>query len=90
MLDLSKKQLKQRAHHLKPIIIIGHQGLTPSVQLEIERALLAHELVKIKINLDDRMLRKTIVDEICQERQAEFIQSIGKTAVIYRKLEENS
>ena len=90
MVDLTRKQLKQQAHHLSPIIMIGQHGLTPAVQLEIERALLAHELVKIKMNLDDRDLRKAIIDEICQAREAELIQSIGKVVVIYRKNEENA
>ena len=90
MRDLIFKQLKQKAHHLNPIILIGQNGLTPAVQLEIERALLAHELIKIKINLDDRELRGTMIDEICQAREATLIQSIGKVAVIYRKREENS
>ncbi len=84
-----KRELKQRAHHLRPVIIIGNKGLTEAVQLEIERALLDHELIKIKINADDKELRKKMAEEICQKREAAFIHSIGHTIIIYRESEES-
>lgn len=40
--------LKAKAHHLKPIILIGKNGITESVIQEIDGALYAHELIKIK------------------------------------------
>ena len=83
-----KKQLRKKAHELHPIIIIGTKGLTDAVQLEIERALLDHELTKIKINLGDRKDSEKIIQTICKARDAELIQKIGKVAVIYRKNED--
>jgi RNA-binding protein len=83
-----KKQLRKKAHELHPIIIIGTKGLTEAVQLEIERALLDHELVKIKVHYGDRKDREEIIQTICETRDAELIQKIGKTAVIYRKSED--
>ncbi|HCU05063.1 MAG: hypothetical protein A2X77_00985 [Gammaproteobacteria bacterium GWE2_42_36] len=85
---IQKQSLKQKAHALKPIILLGQHGLTPAVQLEIERALLTHELVKIKIPGEDREERQAIAEAICQEREAARVQLIGKTLVIYRKKEE--
>lgn len=83
-----KRTLKQSAHHLKPVVIIGAKGLTENVQLEIERALLDHELIKIKIHADSRESRKAMIEEICKERDAEFIHQIGHIAIIYRENEE--
>ncbi|MGD9152810.1 MAG: ribosome assembly RNA-binding protein YhbY [Gammaproteobacteria bacterium] len=80
-----KKELRKKAHELHPIVIIGDKGLTEAVQLEIERGLLDHELIKIKIANNDRSERKNIIAKICQDRNAELIQAIGKIAVIYRK-----
>ena len=85
MNNQTKKKLKALAHHLNPIVIIGQNGLTDSVQLEIERGLLDHELIKIKINAGDQVARKTMIKSICAERYAELIQTIGHVAVIYRK-----
>ncbi len=69
--------------------MIGQSGLTEAVLSEIELALDNHELIKIKIQSDDRDLRSQISAEICSKTEAEFIQSIGKIIVIYRKNPEN-
>jgi RNA-binding protein len=86
--NIFKKQLRKKAHELHPIVMIGEKGLTEAVQLEIERALLDHELIKIKISSGDRQERKEIIQTICEARNAELIQKIGKIAVIYRKNED--
>ena len=83
-----KKELKASAHHLKPVVMIGDKGLTEAVQLEVERALITHELIKIKINYGEREDRKKIIGDICESHKAEFIQAIGKVVVIYRKNED--
>jgi len=83
-----KQKLKAQAHALKPVVLLGNQGLTEAVQAEIENALIAHELIKVKIPGEDRELRKTIADEICKTRQAELVQMIGSICVIYRKNSE--
>ena len=86
-MPLSKKQIKflrSKCHDLKPVIMLGQKGLTDEVLSELDIALTHHELVKIKLSVDDRELRKQIADEICEKSQAEEVQSIGKTLSIYR------
>jgi len=78
------KELKTRAHMLKPIIMIGQAGLTEAVLKEIEIALDIHELLKIKVRAE-RDERKEIFQQICIDTKAEKIQSIGQVIVIYRK-----
>lgn len=80
-----KQQLRALAHALKPVVMVGNQGLTQAVQLEIHRALEDHELIKIKIAGGDRTARKQIADEILAEQAAEIIQSIGHVIIIYRQ-----
>lgn len=80
-----KQQLKGRAHSLKPIVFIGNNGLTENVQMEVDRGLTDHELIKIRIQVGDRDLRKELFTEICQANQAESIQLIGNIGVLYRK-----
>ena len=79
-----KQQLQNKAHSLKPIIIIGNAGLTENVHLEIERALLVHELIKIRVNAKNRKSRQEMIDKICLTHQANLIQNIGHVIVIYR------
>jgi RNA-binding protein len=80
-----QKQFRTQAHILKPVVMIGHSGLSDAVLKEIEIALSSHELIKIKIQTDDRETRKQISIDICSKCKAEFIQSIGKILVIYKK-----
>lgn len=79
-----KQQLKAKAHKLKPVIMIGNNGLTDAVNKEIDRALLDHELIKIRIHTNDRELRRELLNEICKANQAELVQTIGSIGVIYR------
>ena len=86
-----RKDLKGRAHHLDPLVIIGDKGLAPTVMAEIDRALRTHELIKIRVTGDDRDQRGEIMAEICRESQAQPVQIIGKLLVVYRErsLEES-
>jgi len=81
--NADKRNLKARAHKLKPIIMIGQSGLTPAVLAELNNALNVHELIKVKIRAE-REARKQISAQLCAESKAELIQSIGQISVIYR------
>lgn len=85
-----KQELKGKAHKLRPIVMVGNNGLSETVNMEIDRALNDHELIKMRINADDRELRRELFAEICQTHHAELIQQIGKIGVIYRKNEEKN
>lgn len=80
-----KQSLKAKAHHLKPIILIGAKGLTPPVVEETDQALTSHELIKVKINGAEKEDRKLMFQDLCAQLQAELVQLIGNIAVIYRK-----
>jgi RNA-binding protein len=81
---IEKKKLKAQAHPLNPVVMIGQAGLTPAVINEINLALDAHELIKVKIRAE-RDDRNVIREQICSETEAELVQSIGQIAVLYRK-----
>ena len=86
-MSLSKKQIKflrAKCHDLNPIILMGQKGLSDEVLNELDIALDYHELVKIKLGVDDREARKQLIAEICERTGAEEIQSIGKTLSVYR------
>ena len=79
-----RRELKARAHALKPVVMIGNDGLTPSVIAEINRALKSHELIKIRVAGDDRDARAAALVEICTQTGAEPVQHIGKILVVFR------
>ncbi|HEY0877523.1 MAG TPA: YhbY family RNA-binding protein [Zeimonas sp.] len=85
MLDVAdRKALRARAHHLDPVIMIGEAGLTRAVLDETDRALRAHELIKVRVLGDDRAQRQAMSTEICSALGCTAVQSIGKLLVLYR------
>ena len=84
MNSIEKKKLKAQAHPLNPVVMIGQAGLTSAVLNEIDLALDAHELIKVKIRAE-RDERNVIRDQICADTRAELVQSIGQVAVFFRK-----
>lgn len=87
--DAQKRHLRGLAHHLKPVVMVGQQGLRDAVHEEIDRALDAHELVKIRVGAADREERYGLIDEIVARSGAELIQCIGHVAVVFRRNREH-
>ena len=74
-----RSELRGEAHKLKPVVMIGDKkGLSDEVVAEIERALKAHELVKVKAATDDRAARESWLAAICERLAAHPVQQIGK------------
>jgi RNA-binding protein len=83
-----RKELKARAHKLEPVVIIGSKGLTDEVVKEIDLALKAHELIKVRAPSLDRDERDSMLNEIVFRTLAQAVQTIGKIFVIFRKKDE--
>ena len=86
-----RAHLKARAHPLEPTVQVGHGGLSDSVAAEIDRALTAHELIKVKVHAADREAREALCDAICARSDAAEVQRVGRVLVIWRPrpLDEN-
>lgn len=76
--------LKARAHSLEPLVQLGQAGLSDAVVAEIDRALTAHELIKVKVGGTDREARAELCDAICQRTDAAEVQRVGKIIVLWR------
>jgi RNA-binding protein len=80
-----RSDLRAGAHRLDPVVIIGDKGLTDEVLAEIDRALKAHELIKVRAATDDRDARNVWMESICAKLAAHPVQQIGKVLVVYRE-----
>jgi RNA-binding protein len=80
-----RSELRSEAHKLNPTVIIGDKGLTDEVVAEIDRALKAHELIKVRAATDDRDARNVWMESICEKLEAHPVQQIGKVLVVYRE-----
>ena len=80
-----RQHLKARAHALKPVIMVGNNGVTEAVMKEVDRALNDHELIKIRVQSLDRDERKALLEAIRVQAGAELVQAIGAIGVYFRK-----
>jgi len=90
-MNLTKKQkqyLKGLAHSLKPVVLLGQNGLTEGVIAEIDNSLNIHELIKVKVATDDRDSKRLIIDAIVRDTKAAEVTTIGHTLVLFRPTEE--
>lgn len=79
-----RRELRAKAHHLEPVVIVGHHGLTPAVLHEIDVALLAHDLVKVRVFGDDRDAREAMLAQACEALDCAQVQHVGKILVLWR------
>tara|TARA_B100001175_G_C19006834_1_gene401541 strand:- start:225 stop:509 length:285 start_codon:yes stop_codon:yes gene_type:complete len=82
--SVAKKALRKKAYSLKPVVIIGQNGLTETVLTEINIALNVHELIKVRIRGLDKDERIKQCSRIEQQLNAELIHQIGFIKVFYR------
>jgi RNA-binding protein len=78
------KTLSARAQQIRPVVLIGNKGLTDTVHQEIDVALTAHELIKIRVNASSKDIRTQMITEIASKHEATVVQAIGHVVAIYR------
>lgn len=86
----ARRTLRADAHHLDPVVMIGDSGLTPAVIAETDRALTAHQLIKIRVHGDDREIRRPMMEALCSALGCAPVQIIGKLLVVWRPLAATS
>jgi len=79
-----RAHLRGRAHALEPVVHTGNSGITDGVVAEVDRALTAHELIKVKIGTVDREERRAIGDELATRTGAAVVHRVGKIAILWR------
>ena len=84
-LSPAQRKLKRaEAHHLDPVVAIGNDGATEAVRREIDAALAAHGLVKVRVFSDDRDARAALLADLSDSLGAAPVQHIGKLLVLWR------
>jgi RNA-binding protein len=83
--EKQKKYLRGLAHGRDPIVLIGQAGLTAGVLSELDTALGAHELVKVRARVGDRDERDSIFAALAEQTRSSLVQRIGNVGVFYRR-----
>lgn len=85
MTGKDRAALRAEAHHLKPLVHVGHAGLTPALLSSLDDVLRTHELVKAQVAQAGELSAKDAANEVAQQMHAEVIQVIGRTFTLYRE-----
>jgi RNA-binding protein len=80
-----RQYLRGLAHPLEPIVRIGKGGMSDGVVAETKKSLDAHELIKVRIDSDNR---DEIAENLAKATDAQVAGVIGKTAILYRERDE--
>lgn len=79
-----RSHLKARAHALAPLVQVGQAGVTAQLIAEVDRALTAHELIKVRVASDDRDRRVALGDELAEATNAAVVHRVGKVLILWR------
>jgi putative YhbY family RNA-binding protein len=81
-----RREHRAASHHLHPVVAIGNDGLTDAVRKEVDAALKAHGLIKIRVFSDDRNAREAVLTGLADALGAAPVQHIGKLLVLWRPI----
>jgi RNA-binding protein len=81
----ARAELRARAHHLAVAVHVGHQGLTDAVKQTLDDTLRTKELVKVQFSKNFDGEPKEVATDIALAVQADVVQTIGRTATLYRE-----
>lgn len=82
-----RRQLRGLAHHLKPVVLVGEQGVSEAVLDKVEAELENHELIKVRVAADREEV-DAAGERIVERTGADLAGRIGKVLMIYRRRRE--
>lgn len=92
ILELTSRErsgLRSAAHPLRPVVLIGDNGLSDAVLKEIDLALTSHGLIKVRVGGGDRAAREAMLTSICDTLSCAPVHHLGKILILFRPLAGN-
>jgi len=86
--ETQRRHLRRLGHALDPVVLVGNAGVSPAVLAEIDHALGHHELIKVRVRVEDRKDRDTMLTKLVADSGATLVQRIGHVAGLYRRAVE--
>lgn len=84
MRGFQRRYLRSLAHHLKPVLFIGKNGVTDALLTKLDRELDAHELIKIRF-VEFKRERRELTEQLASASRSEIAGAVGNTAILYRE-----
>jgi RNA-binding protein len=83
-----RRYLRGLGHHLEPVVLVGHEGVSEGVVGAVGAALFDHELVKVRLGENAGDDRQELATSLAEQSQAELVQVLGRTVLLYRRRAE--
>jgi RNA-binding protein len=81
-----RRRLRAAGHHLSAVVQVGKEGVTEPVLRQLDRALLDHELVKVKVGTETPEDRFETAEALrAGAPGAQLAQILGRTVLVYRR-----
>jgi RNA-binding protein len=77
--------LRAEAHHLDPLVHVGHQGVSDTLLGSLDDALRTHELVKVQLGRQTDLAPRDAAGQLAEATRSEVVQVIGRTVTLYRE-----
>ena len=82
-----RRHLRSLAHPLRPVVMIGKEGLTEAVLAKTDQELLAHELIKVRFG-DWKEEKRALLSEMAEKLLAEVVGVVGHVGILFRQNRE--
>lgn len=79
------RHLRSLAHELKPCVQVGKNGWTDALRAEVDAALLAHELIKVRMTGEVPLTVEDLAERIAAGTEGRVVQILGNTLTVYRR-----
>lgn len=80
-----RRHLRALGHHLRPLVQVGKEGVTPSLVEALKTAIVDHELVKVKLGENAEGERDALAEDLAAATRTHLIGLIGRTFLVYRR-----
>lgn len=77
-----RRWLRGRAHEIRPVVQVGDEGVSDGVVRALDRALLDHELVKVRLQKPTD--KKATAARLAHASRAHLCGVVGHTVILYR------
>ncbi|MEJ2471482.1 MAG: ribosome assembly RNA-binding protein YhbY [Desulfuromonadales bacterium] len=78
------RYLRGLGHKLRPVVMIGKHHMSEEVIRATDEALVAHELIKVRIQEGCLEDRQSVAGDLARQTGAVVVQILGNTFLLYR------
>ena len=79
-----KRYLRSLGNEMDPIIFVGKNDINENLIKQLEDALVARELIKVRVLKTSNMTVDEVAEELSLDTSSEIVQIIGQNFLLYR------